>query len=125
MTVTFDKLLRYHADHIAPKSVNRKGRLPESDAPHNKAILAVELSPGESPIVWGEKKRPLTEGESKVVSALIGAGEEGLTSGELMEELGGKKGAITTLIRLKGKDAGWDRAIIFPGSPYGRIASRR
>jgi hypothetical protein len=43
-----------------------------------------------------------------------------------MEALDGKKGAQTTLIRLKGKSTGWDRAIVFPGAPYGhyRIAPR-
>ena len=40
--------------------------------------------------------------------------------GALEQELGGKKGAVTTLDRLKKKDPDWDRAILFAGGPYGR-----
>jgi integrase len=122
--ITFEALRRYFAENAVPSvpldAPGADGRQESARLATRPKLAVVLRGPGEDPIVWGRRRDRLTDREYLLVSALLQGPEKGLTSGELKEVLGGKKGAVTTLSRLKKKHADWDRAILFPGNPYGR-----
>jgi hypothetical protein len=76
--------------------------------------------PGEPCMVLGTRKKPLTDGQYAVVSALLQAGEDGLTKDGLEAV---RPGARQILRRLK-KDADWDTVILMPGQTNGRYRIR-
>lgn len=122
--LTFDCLWHFHHKEAVPGvhfDTPSEGTRSISTTSADATKLAVDLGDGpDAPRVWGRLKPSLTPSEARLVLALVRAGSKGLTSGELAEEIDGKKGAVTTLGRLKTKDQDWDRAIVFPGGPYGR-----
>jgi hypothetical protein len=62
------------------------------------------------PMVMGSPVAPLTEAQYDAVSALVEAGDLGLTSSELMD-ITGRKAPVQTLRELKGSSPIWDVVI--------------
>lgn len=83
---------------------------------------AVQLSrPGEACIVLGKQKKPLTDGQYAVVSALWRAGEEGMNK-DAMEAI--RPSARRILKKLR-EDPDWAEVILLPGQTNGRYRIRR
>lgn len=82
---------------------------------------AVQIGrPGEPCIVLGKQKKPLTDGQYAVISALLQAGEDGLTK-DGVEAV--RPGARQILRRLK-QDEEWDKVVLMPGQTNGRYRVR-
>lgn len=69
---------------------------------------------GKPPIVNGSKKEPLTNAQFDVVSALIEAGDKGLTK-DALDSRSGHGDARKILKRLADSDSDWKAVISFPG----------
>ena len=70
---------------------------------------------GNSPIVRGKTKEPLTAAQYNVVNALIEAPDRGLTKDEIVSK-SGHTDARGILERIASIDEGWRSVIVFPGA---------
>ncbi len=78
---------------------------------------AVQLGrPGEPCVVLGKQKKPLTDGQYAIVSALVKAGDEGMTKDQLEVV---RPSARRILKKLR-EDADWAQVILMPGQTNGR-----
>jgi len=78
---------------------------------------AVQLGcPGEPCLVFGQKKRPLTDAQLAVVDALIKAGAEGLTK----DGLEAVRSSARRILKTLRKDKDWAKVIFMPGQTNGR-----
>jgi len=76
--------------------------------------------PGMPCSVAGKTKKPLTDGQRAVVTALIKAGDNGMTKDSLEAV---RRGARQILRKLK-SDQDWDKIILMPGQTNGRYRIR-
>ncbi len=110
------QLTRRHAAFCGARNADR-----ESDDPD----LVVTLGgPDEHPMVHGKTKACLTFAQFNVVTALLDAGDRGLSKKEL-PDLSGHGDAVNVLKRLHKSDADWAMAIELPGSPGHRYRIKR
>jgi hypothetical protein len=108
----------------APNASGRKTATPKARKnkwkPHKPAGPAVILGKRhEEPRVNGTLKRVLTAARYDVVTALLDAGESGL-SGDNLVIKSGHGGAVNTLKTLARSDTDWGSVILLPGQPGGR-----
>jgi NUMOD3 motif len=83
------------------------------------ALPTIRLGrPGEPTFIDGQKVKPLNPPQYDIISMLLDAGPEGLTTGQI-EARTEHSGWRATLRTLK-KNHLWDRVIIFPGVSHGR-----
>jgi hypothetical protein len=73
--------------------------------------------PGQSVVVRGKAKRPLTRAQYDVIKALLEAGPAGLTKGQL-DDKSGHSEAHKILKRLHNSDPDWEAVIQLPGQPW-------
>lgn len=86
------------------------------------AEVSIDLgNPGESCFVLGREKKPLTDGQRAVVTALIEARDEGLTKDPLERVRPSARRILKDLRR----DPDWAEVILMPGQTNGRYRIRR
>jgi hypothetical protein len=82
--------------------------------------LVVLGRPGDPCIVKGKQKKALTDGQHAVVSALLAAGDEGLTK----DAIEAVRSSARRMLEDLRKDADWAAVIIMPGQTNGRYRVR-
>lgn len=76
--------------------------------------------PGESCFVFGRQKKPLTDGQHAVVSALMMAGDEGLTK----DGLEAVRPSARRILKTLREDIDWAKVVVLPGQTNGRYRIR-
>lgn len=76
--------------------------------------------PGEPCVVLGRQKKPLTDGQYAVVSALLRAGEDGLTK----DGLEAVRPSARRILKRVREDPDWAEVILLPGQTNGRYRIR-
>jgi len=92
---------------------------PQTEARHDGPAVEPGRR-GEACRVLGKKKKPLTDAQYAVVSALIAAGEEGMSK-DALEQV--RPSARRILKRLR-EDPDWAAVILMPGQTNGRYRIR-
>jgi hypothetical protein len=126
--VLLDRLkyrLEHQTGHAAPTPVPQqppavRGKRRRTPRPKPAPAPAVVLhGQGKCPVVLGKSKPVLTFAQDNVVTALLQAGEGGLSKDELARN-SGHTDALGILRRLAGKDPDWAAVIRFAGQTGGR-----
>ncbi len=87
------------------------------DAPTQRPVILGK--PGDEPIVLGKRKNRLTQPRYDVITALLAAGDDGLSKDSLATD-SGHGDAVGILKRLADSDPEWKAVIRLAGVPGGR-----
>lgn len=109
--ITFESLRRFFKENA--ETAVPMGR--PAPAEHTIQVGAA----GEPTTIDGQSVKPLTAPQRAIIEALLNAGEDGLSEGEI-RDLTSRGGARNTLVRLKKSDPLWDAIVVLPGIPHGR-----
>jgi DNA-binding response OmpR family regulator len=98
-------------------ALSRAGKAAEAPKGETQTHPAVRLGPpGEPCLVLGKQKKPLTEGQQAVISAILEAGDEGMKKDRLERV---RSSARRMLNDLR-KDEDWAKVILMPKQTNGR-----